>query len=225
MVRLVKLNHEAIQGIYGKDGKQFAKRMSFLHPDAAIAFWLLPDITLSDMWRSASASHARWTKNPRIAKPPAYSAHNFGLAIDVAVTQTLEELGLTKPELDEIMRTHGWWCHRMDGKRRAEEWHYNYLGQDHEQPKNESRTAAAVERKIKAMYEHQWLAMDTSDVQRALSERGLYSGEVDGLIGQQTINAVRNFQQMWTLKPDGVAGPKTCRLLWFVDWSAPFSSR
>lgn len=50
-------------------------------------------------------------------------------------------------------------------------------------------------------------------VQQALKNAGLYNGEVDGVIGNATRNAVIGFQKFHGLKPDGKVGPKTWAIL------------
>lgn len=47
------------------------------------------------------------------------------------------------------------------------------------------------------------------EVQRLLKLSGRYTGDIDGLWGQGTVNAVRNFQQSYNLDVDGIWG-KQC---------------
>ena len=51
------------------------------------------------------------------------------------------------------------------------------------------------------------------DIQRALKNAGVYSGNVDGKVGPQTRKAIENFQMSNNLKPDGVVGKKTWEAL------------
>lgn len=46
-------------------------------------------------------------------------------------------------------------------------------------------------------------------LQLALMREGSYKGELDGVFGSKTLNAVRRFQSANGLKPDGTAGEKT----------------
>ncbi len=46
-------------------------------------------------------------------------------------------------------------------------------------------------------------------IQSALKNAGYYNGRVDGKIGQQTKQAVKEFQKANALNADGVVGPKT----------------
>ncbi|MFA6601131.1 MAG: peptidoglycan-binding protein [Candidatus Omnitrophota bacterium] len=54
---------------------------------------------------------------------------------------------------------------------------------------------------------------DAKRVQRALKQAGFYSGDVDGIMGPQTKNAVKKFQQSEGLRADGQAGPETQKAL------------
>jgi peptidoglycan hydrolase-like protein with peptidoglycan-binding domain len=51
------------------------------------------------------------------------------------------------------------------------------------------------------------------EVQRKLNRLGYGAGEVDGLFGPITDEAVRRFQQQNTLAVDGIVGPRTLRVL------------
>ena len=51
------------------------------------------------------------------------------------------------------------------------------------------------------------------NVQKRLSELGLYSGEIDGINGSLTKIAIKNFQNKAGLTPDGIIGPKTLSAL------------
>lgn len=50
-------------------------------------------------------------------------------------------------------------------------------------------------------------------IQRRLKELGLYTGDIDGIIGPKTIGAIRRFQEKNGLKVDGVVGEETWALL------------
>jgi hypothetical protein len=196
MSYFVSLDWKAIKGIYGPTKDQFAKRLSYLQHEAAESFLNAQGDTerglvVSDMFRSMKASYER--KYPpgrpprKDVQPPGFSAHNFGLAIDLAVDETMKGLGIKKkPELDAFMAEYGWYCHRKDGQRGSEDWHFNYLG--YLIPKdNERSTAGAIERKIRALYEP-FACEPPSDV--------------------------RAFQARYGLTADGVFGPITRRLYW-----------
>lgn len=50
-------------------------------------------------------------------------------------------------------------------------------------------------------------------IQKRLAEYGYYMGNIDGIYGQSTYNAVRNFQQNNGLTPDGIVGDATLKAL------------
>lgn len=50
-------------------------------------------------------------------------------------------------------------------------------------------------------------------IQLALRQAGFYSGKIDGKIGPQTTQAVREFQRQHDLKADGKVGPRTWAVL------------
>lgn len=52
------------------------------------------------------------------------------------------------------------------------------------------------------------------NVQRRLSELGFDPGPVDGIIGKKTKSALKAFQRVHGLKPDGIIGEKTLAELW-----------
>jgi hypothetical protein len=53
-----------------------------------------------------------------------------------------------------------------------------------------------------------------SEIQSRLAELGIYKGTIDGRTGPQTKAAIRGFQRLNSLTPDGIAGPKTQDALW-----------
>lgn len=53
------------------------------------------------------------------------------------------------------------------------------------------------------------LIMTMTRLQMNLKFLGLYSGQIDGIKGTQTINAIKEFQKDNNLKVDGIAGQKT----------------
>lgn len=50
---------------------------------------------------------------------------------------------------------------------------------------------------------------DPRDIQRALRNTGFYSGPIDGVLGESSRKAIKEYQILHELKPDGVVGPKT----------------
>lgn len=53
------------------------------------------------------------------------------------------------------------------------------------------------------------LTMTMTRLQMNLKFLGLYSGQIDGIKGVQTINAIKKFQENNNLKVDGIAGQQT----------------
>jgi murein L,D-transpeptidase YcbB/YkuD len=51
------------------------------------------------------------------------------------------------------------------------------------------------------------------EIQAALKNAGAYNGDIDGIIGQKTKEAIRRFQKANGLNPDGVVGSKTWEIL------------
>lgn len=54
---------------------------------------------------------------------------------------------------------------------------------------------------------------EVSQLQQTLKQHGLYQGALDGVYGTQTMNAVKAFQQMAGIKPDGIYGPQSTATL------------
>ena len=54
---------------------------------------------------------------------------------------------------------------------------------------------------------------NAKEIQTSLKNAGFYAGELDGVIGPATKEAVRKFQEANQLTPDGVVGSKTWALL------------
>ena len=59
----------------------------------------------------------------------------------------------------------------------------------------------------------QRVMLSPKKIQVALKTAGYYSGPVDGKIGKQTRDAVKEFQKANGLNPDGVVGSKTAAAL------------
>lgn len=215
----IRLQRVVLGGIYGSP-RHLPERMRLLEPEAASALARFERLygvpTASDCYRSPEASLvARRTK--RGVQPPGYSAHNFGLAIDVAVSQTCVDMGVCYEELCVRFAAFGWYCHRRDGRRGFEDWHFNYLGVDSRHLGLAERTKArtwgqVVEAKIQDLYGPQ-MVLSLLQVQEGLKALRLYGGPVDGHMRAQTAEAIKVFQRAWSLEPDGVPGTKTQRVL------------
>jgi len=221
-LKLVRI--QGVVGVYGESKDQFPVRMSFLQPDAATAYQLAAQalkLRVSDMYRTAEESlRAVATKSG--VQAPGYSAHNYGMAIDIDTEAVLKATGLSKTNLDKAMESFGWWCHRKDGNRGFEDWHYTYLGVGVtakpflDVDKNSTVRSAAVEARIRWLFKDD-LLLNPEEAQVALSRLRMYHGEIDGLFGGGTQEALRAFQRAWNLPADGVLNPKTERTLAYVS--------
>ncbi len=54
---------------------------------------------------------------------------------------------------------------------------------------------------------------ENKQIQQRLKELGYYAGSIDGIIGSQSLKAIRNFQRDYGLTVDGIVGPKTLSAL------------
>ena len=212
-------------GIYQVNGHphRLPARALYLHPAAAAAFDSLESETgglvYSDIFRSAEASLVA-LQTKRGVQPPAYSAHNYGIAFDVAVDETMEKLKISYAQLEVVLEKHGWFCHRRDKTRGFEDWHHNWLGPDPDkflqyadlrEPLSWSRPAEA---RIVELYGTEF-TMSLRDVQSALMKLRLYKGEVDGILGPLTETALHAFQRAWQI-PEGPLNARTMRTLAYV---------
>lgn len=219
-----------VLGIYGASKDVFPARMARLHPDAAAAFLeaekgLGVRLRVSDMFRTAEQSLQARAQKAGV-QPPGWSLHNYGIAIDIATDDMLKATKLTKPDLDDRMEQYGWFCHRKDGKRGMEDWHYNYLGKGEaaapflKASAASTNTSAAGDAKILSLYADQ-LALTPVEVQECLAHLKLYNGELDGVIGKRSKEAIMAFQRTWKLQPSGQIDKKTERTLAYVSADIP----
>ena len=217
---------ENVLGIYGKTKDFFPGSASFLHPAAADAFVALQRalcarVRVSDMLRTAESSLQAMQEKAGV-QPPGFSAHNFGFAIDIDVEENMKRLGFaSKAGLDSKMAEFGWFCHRRDGARGFEDWHYNHLGTRPEAEQflakaSRTSTAGAVEAKMQAVYGDE-LVLTPTEMQEALAKMRCYSGDIDGVIGPRSKQALMAFQRAWKLKPTGEMDAKTERTLALVS--------
>lgn len=212
-------------GIYGGSKDQLPDRMRFLHPEAAASLAVMATsrkVRCSDMLRTAESSLQAHAEK-RGVQPPAYSAHNFGLAIDLDVDYMLTQYDLNKTDLDTWMDENGWVCHRTDHATKAMEcWHFNFLGLpgtpdgDMYRALVKKDSSGAIEKKIQNLY-GVCFAMNDAEVQASLLKLHFYSGECDGKIGPLTRQAIHAFQRAWKLDDTGMLDIKVERTLAFVS--------
>lgn len=65
---------------------------------------------------------------------------------------------------------------------------------------------------------------EVKQIQTKLKRWGYYSGNVDGIYGTQTVNAVKYFQRKNGLTADGIAGPATLKAMGIMTSSSSSSS-
>jgi hypothetical protein len=214
------------------------RRSLYLAPDAAQSLIRLETatggLTYTDVYRGAEASRkAALVK--RGVKRPGYSPHNYGLAIDIDLDDTLRRLKSKYVDLLHLLATQGWYCHRRDQKGPGyhESWHMNFLGTNKPEkylllamagPKDWDEPAEAV---IQERYGAEF-KLDPVSIQRHIAHLGHYPGPFDGDLRRPgCVQGVREFQKAWHLLEDGVAGPNTQRVLAYVcaikHISAPLS--
>lgn len=65
---------------------------------------------------------------------------------------------------------------------------------------------------------------EVTQIQTKLKRWGYYSGNIDGIYGTQTVNAVKYFQRKNGLTADGIAGPATLKAMGIMTSSSSSSS-
>jgi hypothetical protein len=230
-LELVAIAAAAVRGIYGKEHDVMPERCRYLHPEAAddwpeIAPWAV----VSDMFRSAESSLDA-VLDGRGAQRPGYSAHNYGLATDLALEDNAAKHGLgslsrlgqhlglrrraTKAELDAFMAERGWFCHRRDHELEFEAWHFTHLGRGAVISPKVRTIVNYTEQRILHFYADQ-LDLDVREAQGCLAHLGLYGAEIDGDWGKRSKAALERFERAWSLPADGVLDIKAERTLAYV---------
>ena len=195
---LVALPADRVRGIYTIGGVpgRMPGRALLLHPDVVDGFMAAAhQLVVSDIFRSAESSLAA-VRAGRGARPPGFSAHNFGLAVDLDIKASMRRGGFkTKEILDLAMEQQGFLCHRLDHKitdLKGESHHYNALVDEYATVlASASSTAASIEVRILALYSHAWRTVDPTVAQAQLARLGLYRGDLDGKIGPISKQAIR----------------------------------
>jgi hypothetical protein len=199
-----------LRGIYDDKVPTWAR---YLHPDAAKSVVKIEEemgemggLIYTSVWRSANGS--LWAiKNKSGALPPGFSAHNYGLAVDLTIDRIEKEFGWSYDDILRFMQKHGWYCHRQDGKKKFENWHFNFLGEKAVAQKylklatSKSRTwHLPIEKRVCELYQDQWESMDLRDVQAALKKLKFYLERVDGLWGPYSREALQSFQRAYKMR-------------------------
>lgn len=226
MQLMFKALPSSTKGIYNTAAgpNSLPERFRKLWPNAADSFALLEQKTggliYSDIRRSAIESLEAMRTKAGVQRP-GWSGHNYGLSVDVAVDYTLRLRGWAYADLLQAMGSFGWYCHRRDQSRGAEDWHFNYLGLDgtiYLAAVDSTRAltwSRAIEVRLAQIYGKSFL-LNLADAQYALKTLHLYTGDVDGLNGPLTLQAVRAFQRAWLLSETGTLDTDTQRTLAFV---------
>jgi hypothetical protein len=205
--------------------KPVPKWMRRLAPEAAGSLLRIEaetgGLVYTDLWRSAEVSLAARADKHGV-QPPAYSAHNFGYAIDVALEETMRRRDWSYVQLVGVLEGYGWHCHRRDiSPEKPESWHFNHLGPGYKayletvSARKPTTWHLAAEARIQKVYGDA-LQLDTPGVQYNLQKLKMYVGEIDGVAGPITRQGVLAFQRAWGLPATGQADEKTQRTLAFI---------
>lgn len=186
------------------------KRALYMRPDAAAALLLVEQDTgglvYTDIYRSPQAIRDAYRAKGG-TQPVAFSYHGYGGCVDVDVKRCLQKLGTNYEGLVKIMAARKFYCHRRDGNPElSESWHFNYLGDraDYllaQTTSSHTTWAAPAEAMIQAWYG---------------PELKLTAEQIMTLLPVARATDVKDFQRQWDLVVDGVAGPRTQRVLAFV---------
>ena len=77
---------------------------------------------------------------------------------------------------------------------------------------------------VEALSKYGSRGSEVTQIQTKLKRWGYYSGNIDGIYGTQTVNAVKYFQRKNGLTVDGIAGPATLKAMGIMTSSSSSSS-
>ena len=77
---------------------------------------------------------------------------------------------------------------------------------------------------VEALSKYGSRGTEVTQIQTKLKRWGYYSGNIDGIYGTQTVNAVKYFQRKNGLTVDGIAGPATLKAMGIMTSSSSSSS-
>lgn len=77
---------------------------------------------------------------------------------------------------------------------------------------------------VEALSKYGSRGSEVTQIQTKLKRWGYYNGNIDGIYGTQTVNAVKYFQRKNGLTQDGIAGPATLRAMGIYSSSSTSSS-
>jgi hypothetical protein len=212
-----------VPGIYGKKGDPLPARLAKIVRPAAQSLQQVYSrivaegghLYISDMFRSANdqqRAHEDWKSGRKSAySPPSCSSvHEAARAIDIDAFDT----GIGHKRVREILKSFGW-VEITPSLTGSECWHYEFR-----EPRWETYNAAhgyaAMARAMKeeignlvSLPQAKKREADTQWLQTALNTTLHLSLVVDGIYGEVTREAIKQFQQANGLQVDGVAGPIT----------------
>lgn len=77
---------------------------------------------------------------------------------------------------------------------------------------------------VEALSKYGSRGSEVTQIQTKLKRWGYYNGNIDGIYGTQTVNAVKYFQRKNGLTQDGIAGPATLKAMGIYSSSSTSSS-
>lgn len=209
-------------------GGKVPARMLFLAPDAAKSLVEVErdcgGMVYTDVYRDAVGSRAARRAKMRAngtspVQRAAFSPHNYGLAVDIDIDETLKKLKISYASLLAYLGKFGWHCHRRDARGSDSEcWHFNFLGPmarlylAKASATNHATWSEPVEARIVERHNFQ---LDARGVQLALARLNFYKGVMDGVLGAVSKEAIKNFQYEWDIIEAGV-GDITRRTLVYL---------
>lgn len=217
-IPLSQVQAPAYSGYKAKDGF-LPKAMSWLEPEAAVSFRRMVGdsgglIRFTDVYRSVVYQIQCIQRAPkekrRLYAPPTKSGHNFGMSVDVALEETLDnfkksgdsELVVAARNMDSFRR---WMLVYGFTPIKNESWHFDYLG----------KYDTCVQ-KIEAVY-GKALRPDNAAVQVALNTlvgKSLPAPlKVDGVLGLKSSEAAKIADKVLGTEDNGSIGAWFRRVL------------
>lgn len=207
-------------------------RRPYLAVDAAISLESIEADTdgllYSEIWRDAvdSLLAKRLKDNALVG----YSAHNYGLAVDLNVPTILKQKKILYEDLLWLMKRRGWYCFRRDGFEGRHGYnHFNFLGENAEKYLSKSTqdpTTWATVPELRIWERHgSDFHMETLEVQTRLTEIGLFTEPFTGQRDLYTREAIMAFQRTWDLVQTGSPDMTLCRALAFVTADIEFLNK
>ena len=85
-------------------------------------------------------------------------------------------------------------------------------------------TFFAIDNSVEALSKYGSRGDEVTQIQTKLKRWGYYNGNIDGIYGTQTVNAVKYFQRKNGLTQDGIAGPATLKAMGITSSSSSSSN-